>query len=214
MNPFKTACFLIAIAAVAIAFFVYPQLPETVITHWGPSGQPDGTGPAWAGAFLFPLIIAAVLLLFVIIPKIAVFKKNFREFDRQYWMLSYAILLFFVLMYSLTLLPNFGYGFNMPQVIGLPLGMLFISIGILLPSFKRNFFVGIRTPWSLANDKVWRKTHRFGGKAFILAGFVTLFSVPFEQLTITFSVGAVLVAAIASIVYSFLEFRKSGKVKL
>jgi len=214
MNLFKQACFLVAIIAVAMGFFVYPLLPSDVPVHWNATGQVDGIGPDWQGAFLLPALIAAVLLIFVTVPKMVVFKKNFKAFEKQYWMLSYAIILFFMLFYAITLLPNFGYDFNMSQMLGLPMGMLFISIGVLMPSFKRNFFVGIRTPWSLANDKVWDKTHKFGGKAFLLAGMATLFSLPFPQATIAITVGAVLTAAIASVVYSFLEFKKSGKVKV
>lgn len=214
MNLFKVSCFAIAIVAVLLAFLIYPSLPPIVPTHWNAAGEVDGSGPSWVGAFLMPLAMVFVLLLFVLIPKIAVFKKNLKAFERQYWLLGYALQLFFILFYAITLFPNYGYRFNFSQLFVLPMAMLFISIGILMPSFKRNFFVGIRTPWTLANDAVWKKTHRFGGKAFVLAGLAMLLSIPFPKATIWVTVAALLLAAIATVVYSFLLFRKSSKVKL
>jgi len=214
MNLFKTAVYIVVILAVIIAFFVYPSLPNRVPIHWGIDGSPDNHGPAWIGAFLLPLLMAIVLLILIVVPKIAIFKKNMAKFEKQYWQLGYALMLFFMLVYALTLLPNFGYNFNMSQLITMPMAMLFISIGVLMPSFKRNFFVGIRTPWTLANDTVWEETHKFGGKAFILAGFAMFLVVPFPPVTIGIGVGAVIVAALASVVYSYLSFRKHGKLKL
>jgi len=121
---------------------------------------------------------------------------------------------FFILFYAITLMPNFGISFNFSQLFMLPVSMLFISIGVLMPSFKRNFFVGIRTPWTLADDKVWKKTHKFGGKAFVLAGLAILLSIPFPEASVSVTVVAALAAALGSVVYSFILFRKQGKNRL
>jgi len=214
MNAFKAACFAIAIVAVLVGFLVYPFLPNRVPTHWNAAGEIDGYGSKATGAFIFPLIMLFVLLLFILVPKIAVFKKNLKAFEKQYWTLCLTLQLFFLLFYVMTLLPNFGYGFDFSQIITLPLAMLFIGIGILMPSFKRNFFVGIRTPWSLANDTVWKKTHGFGGKLFILAGLAMLFSLPFPKAAIWVVLAGALIAAFAAVVYSFIEFRKNERVRL
>ena len=192
MKAFKAGCFAVVVLAVILAFSVYSILPASVPTHWNADGVADGWGDSWEGAFIFPIMMAAILLLFVVIPKLIVFEKNFKDFEKQYWILAFVIQMFFFLFYIMTLLPNFGYEFNFSQILVLPMAMLFISIGILLPSFKRNFFVGIRTPWTLADDKVWKKTHKLGGKLFILAGF----------------------AGLVSILYSLYLFKKSGKNKL
>lgn len=214
MKALKATCFIVTIAAVLLAFFIYPTLPSIVPTHWNAFGEIDGYGPGWLGTFLVPALMAFVLLLFVIIPKIEVFQKNLKAFEKEYWMLCYVVQLFFFVLFALTILPNYGYCFNFAQVFALPLGMLFISIGVLMPSFKRTFFVGIRTPWSLANDDVWKKTHVFGGKAFILAGLASLISSPFPTAVLPISIGAILIASIASVVYSYIIFRKKKIVKL
>ncbi len=214
MNLFKAACVALVIAAVAAGFLVYPSLPARVPTHWNAAGEVDAYGPSWVGALLLPLVMAFVLLLFALIPKIAVFKENFGAFEKQYWALGLIILLFFALFYAITLAPNYGFQANVSQPLVLLAAMLFIAVGILMPSFKRNFFVGIRTPWTLANDIVWEKTHRLGGKLFIAAGVISLTGLLALGFSITLLIGAVLAAAAISVVYSFLAFRKTGKRQL
>lgn len=214
MDLFRASCFVLTAVALVLAFFVFPLLPGSVPVHWNAAGQADGYGSSLVGAFLVPAMMVLVLGLFLVIPRVAVFKKNIEAFGRQYWALGYVLELFFILLYALTLFPNFGYDFNFSQVLTLPMAMLFISLGILMPSFKRNFFVGIRTPWTLANDVVWEKTHKFAGRAFILAGFATLFSIPFPKSTVFVTLVAVIGAALASVGYSYFVFRKHGKNKL
>jgi uncharacterized membrane protein len=215
----KFLAFAITVLAMVLSFAVYPLLPGVVPVHWNAAGQADGFGRPWMAAFLMPLIMALVLLLFVLIPKIAVFKKNLKAFEKQYWLLGLVIELFFLLFYAITLFPNFGVETSLSALFSLPLAFLFIAIGLLLPSFRRNFFVGIRTPWTLSSDRVWKKTHEFGGTLFVAAGIVSLgtaFLAP-KQSILTIVV-VVLAAALATVVYSFLEFRngfgKKGKPKL
>ncbi len=208
----KILAFAIAILAMLVSFAVYPLLSGSVPVHWNAAGQADGYGEPWMAA----LIMALVLLLFVTIPKIAVFKKNMKSFEKQYWLLGLVIELFFLMFYAITLLPNFGVETGFSQLFSLPLGFMFIAIGLLMPSFKRNFFVGIRTPWTIASDKVWNKTHKFGGTLFVAAGIVSLataFLLPGGQSVLAI-VAVVLAAALAAVAYSYFEFRKGGKNKL
>lgn len=214
MNLFKAACFALVIAAVAAGFLIYPFLPAIVPTHWNAAGEADGFGPSWFAAYIFPGTMAFILLLFVVIPKIAVFKENLRGFEKQYWAMGFILQLFFFLFYALTLAPNFTGQQTILHPIVLLIAMLFIAIGALMPSFKRNFFVGIRTPWTLANDLVWEKTHKLGGKLFIAAGIVSLLSLLAPPYSVLLSVGSVLAAAIIAVVYSFLLFRKVGERQL
>ena len=211
MDVFKTLCFAITIIAVIAAFLVFPMLPGTVPSHWNAAGEVDATGSAWAGAFLIPLMMALVLLLFVFIPKVAVFKKNLKAFEKQYWLLALVVQVFFLLFYAITLLPNFGFDTGFSQLFALPLAFMFIAIGLLMPSFKRNFFVGIRTPWTLSSDRVWNKTHKFGGTLFIAAGVVSLAAAFFPGQSVITIVTVVLAAALVTVVYSYMEFRKIEK---
>jgi len=212
MNIPKILCFAIAIAAVIASFSIYPTLPAAVPVHWNALGEIDGYGPSWAMAFLFPGIIAGMLLMFIIIPKIDIFKKNFEKFDREYWLTALLLEAFFLAFFAITLLPNYGFKSNLSPFFTSAFAVMFICLGLLMPRFKRNFFVGIRTPWTLANDTVWEKTHRFGGRAFVVAGLLSLLGLLFPGAAILLAVGLVVLAAIVSVVYSYIVFRKHGKV--
>ncbi|MBN2067594.1 MAG: SdpI family protein [Candidatus Diapherotrites archaeon] len=213
-NLLKIACFATAIVAVIVSFLVFPMLPDAVPVHWNASGSIDAYGPAWMGAFLFPAIIAFVLLLFAVTPKIAIFKENLKSFEKQYWALALVLQVFFLVFYGVTLMPNFGIEFSYNLLFITPLSFLFVAIGLLMPSFKRNFFVGIRTPWTLASDRVWAKTHRFGGRLFIVFGIATLFSVALPEWAFAVVIGLALLMVAATFVYSYLVYKKIGRRQL
>jgi len=92
------------------------------------------------------------------------------------------------------------------------IGFLFIYIGLILKHLKQNWFIGIRTPWSLSNEKVWNKTHKLGSKLFVISGIITLAGILFPP---TFMILFILVPILASsiwlIVYSYLIYRKEKK---
>jgi len=91
------------------------------------------------------------------------------------------------------------------------IGLLFIFVGLMLNKAKRNYFIGIRTPWTLANDVVWQKTHRLGSKLFILAGILTLLGLLFPDQAFWILMIAVLGATLIVLVYSFLAFKQEEK---
>jgi len=210
----EIACFLLVIAAVVAAFVVLPLLPEIVPIHWNAAGQIDGWGPSWFAAFLIPLIMAVMLLLWVVLPKIDPFKEHWPHFIEHYWAFGLVLQLFFVFLFAIILSPSFGFQFNMAQVFPPAIAVLFIAIGLLLPHLKRNFFIGIRTPWALASDRVWAKTHAFGGKLFIVFGIIMLFSVALPEWAFAVVIGLALLMLAATFVYSYLVFRKIGKRQL
>ena len=95
-----------------------------------------------------------------------------------------------------------------------PFALLFLSMGFILPSFKRNFFAGIRTPWSLSSDEVWEETHKFAGKAFFFAGTAMLASMPFPKASMVVAISVILSSVLNSVLYSYLMFRKQEKGEL
>jgi uncharacterized membrane protein len=85
---------------------------------------------------------------------------------------------------------------------------LFYYLGILTENAKRNWFIGIRTPWTLSNDKVWNKTHKLGGKLFKIVGIVAFLGILFQKYVLLFIISAVIAVAIYIIVYSYFEYKK------
>jgi len=182
--------------------------------HWNMAGEVDRYGSAVESAFLFPIIMVFILALFYMIPKIAVFKENLKAFENKYWQFVVGIELFFFAFFVLTVVPIFGFDINMVVFLQLLIGVLFIFIGFLMPFFRRNFFAGIRTPWTLASDEVWKKTHEIGGKAFIVSGLILLVSVFFSEYFVFFLFVSIVLILVMTIGYSFYVFKKINEFDL
>jgi len=93
----------------------------------------------------------------------------------------------------LSIFANLGYEFNMVQMMVPGLGILFYLLGVVLGKAKRNWFVGIKTPWTLSSDKVWDKTHVLGGKLFKIAGVIAFAGMVLPDYAIWFAVVPILI---------------------
>jgi uncharacterized membrane protein len=204
---------IIAIIAlsVLIGLFFYPYLPATVASHWDAQGQVNGYMSKFWGTFLVPFMSIALFLLFLLIPRIDPLRKNIEKFRNYFDWLIVIIMLFLFYVHMLTLLWNLGARFNMSQLMLPALGLLYFYIALMLPKAKRNWFVGIRTPWTLSSDVVWDKTHKLGGKLFLYAAILAFAGLVFPALSIWFILVPVLLAAIITIVYSYFVYKKEKK---
>jgi len=104
-----------------------------------------------------------------------------------------------------------GVRFNVIQLLAPAFGVLFYYCGILTENAKRNWFIGIRTPWTLSNEKVWDKTHKIGGKLFKIAGAIALSGIFFRTYTLFFVLVPALLAATYTVIYSYFEYQKETK---
>ena len=208
MNKFQLISIAIVVLGFVTAFAIYPMLPEKVPIHWNVYGEVDNWGDPLFGAFIFPVVGILVVIGFWGIPKIMVFKENLMQFEREYYMLELLLILFFMAMYVITMLPNFGVEMNMGVMISPLIAILFVGLGLMMPRFKRNFFVGIKTPWTLANDIVWDKTHKLGGKVFIAMGLIPLVAFLFPDMFLLVFMVPLFAGIGGIVIYSYLEFRK------
>lgn len=116
-----------------------------------------------------------IAILFDVLPHVDPRKKNYSKFEHFYDQFCIFMQLFLFGMTSITLVENFRPGtVNIPLVITIAIGILFLFIGNELPKVKSNFFMGIRTPWALCSEENWRRTHRLGGKCFFTAGIILI----------------------------------------
>jgi uncharacterized membrane protein len=114
-------------------------------------------------------------VLFLVIPKIDPLKANIAQFREEFNLFIVLMAGFMVYVYALTLLWNLGYtNIGLGRAMMPALGLLFIFIGYMLRKAKRNFFIGIRTPWTLSSDRVWEETHRLGSVLFMISGALAL----------------------------------------
>lgn len=200
---------LIIAAALIASAVVYPDLPDRMPTHWNLSGEPDGwSSRAW-GAWLIPFMIAVVWGLTRLLPAIDPRKANYAKFAGAFEGIILSVMLFMLVLHGLILRAALGHPVAMDRVMPAGIGVLFIVIGNLLPRARPNWFVGIRTPWTLSSDRVWEKTHRIGGRLFVAGGIVialsTFLGTNWSQGVL---IGVVIACSLGAVAYSYLEWRK------
>ncbi len=198
-----------------LAIYSYPKLPNKIPAHWNASGEIDRYDNK-STALIIPFVLLSIYLLFFLIPKIAVFKENVEEFYKRYMFgFKLILILFLALLYIFTLLSAFNYNVKINYIMFPSLGILFYYIGYMLKNAKRNFFIGIRTPWTLSNDKVWEKTHHLGSLIFKILGIYTLIFIFF---TSKYALWLFLVPVLSVVVYlfaySYFIFKKEKVNKL
>ncbi|PIN95334.1 hypothetical protein COU56_01950 [Candidatus Pacearchaeota archaeon CG10_big_fil_rev_8_21_14_0_10_31_9] len=203
---------IIAVAIIVLLFLIgmlsYQYLPDKIASHWNSQGDVDGYMPKFLGIFLVPIIAVGLFLLFILVPKIDPLKENYKKFKNYYDSFILVMIIFMLYVYLLTIIWNFGIKFNMTSTLIPAVGALFIYIGIILRNIKRNWFIGIRTPWTISSDRVWSKTHKLGSKLFIISGIITILGIFFPKYMIWFILIPVVISSIVCVVYSYLEFRK------
>lgn len=198
----------IIILSFIVGIYFYPQMPERMATHWNAKGEVDGYMSRLWGSFILPLILLPVILLFLAIPRIDPLRANIEKFRKYY---DGFIILFSIFMLALQLQVifwNIGVKVSPNVILPIALGLLFYYLGILIENAKRNYFIGIRTPWTLNSDAVWDKTHKVGGKLFKIAAVVTLIGALFPDYAFLFILVPVLIVAVYTTIYSYLQYRR------
>ena len=191
---------------------IYPKLPEQVPMHWNAAGEIDGFGSPLAGAFGIPLLTLGIFILLLVTPSIDPRRENYAKFSGVYNLLKVFLVLFMAFLYAVTLLAAFNRQVKIGLFVKFALGLLFIFLGNYFGKIRHNYFFGIRTPWTLANETVWNKTHRLAGPLWVIAGLVSLI-VAFIDHPVTFWIfmGCMMIAAIIPTVYSYLLYRRINK---
>jgi uncharacterized membrane protein len=208
MRKSEIIIFGIIILSFAIGIYYYPQMPEKLASHWNAQGRVDGYMSKFWGLFLMPIISVGIFVLFILIPRIDPLKSNIAQFRKYYDTFIILIMVFLLYLYLLTIFWNSGNTFNMITFLSPALAILFYYSGILIENAKMNWFIGIRTPWTLSSDKVWDKTHKIGGKLFKIAGVINLLAIFYQNYTIFFIVVPVIIVSIYTVVYSYFEYQK------
>ena len=202
---------MLVITMFALAILSYPYLPDRMPTHWNAEGKVDGHMDKPLGAFLFPFIGLFLIVLFKYLPKWDPLRENYRMFEREYNLMVNAIIFYFFYIMLLILLSGLGYDFSMNYAMIPGMSLLFYSIGIVMEKAKRNWFVGIRTPWTMSSDKVWKKTHDKAAILYKACALVILLGFFFEKQMVFFILVPVLLVSGYLILYSYLEYKKEKK---
>jgi uncharacterized membrane protein len=188
-------------------------LPDPMASHWGINDQVNGTMSKFWGVFLMPLISLGLFLLFLLIPAIDPLKANIAKFRGAFNLFIVFMTLFLMYVQGLTLAWNLGFThFKMSESLLPAVGLLFILIGFMIRKAKRNFFIGIRTPWTLSSDKVWDETHRVGSILFMVSGALALVGAFFGgEMAFLLILIPVLSSTLFLVIYSYVLYLKETK---
>ena len=203
---------MITIAVIAGAL-LWNQLPEQMASHWNTNDEVDGYMSKFWGVFLMPLITLGMFGLFIALPNMDPLKANIASFRGAFNLFIVLITLFLLYIHGLTLAWSLGYqSFKMSTMMLPFMGILFIFIGYLLKQAKRNFFIGIRTPWTLSSDTVWDKTHQLGSVLFMVSGALAFFGSFFGGMVAFWLLFVPLMGStLFLMIYSYILYRNETK---
>lgn len=206
----ETPPLLLVAASWLMALLYWPSLPDPMPTHWAISGKPDAFMPRQWGAFVGPLMVTGIYALLTALPYMDPRSRNWQSNLRFYPVLknSLLVLLSFITYLALSTAQNPDQELRSDHLV-VAMGLLFVVLGNYLPKVRSNFFLGIRTPWTLSNDEVWYRTHRLAGPMMVVAGLAIVAA---AWLPPTWRFGVVIAAAllfsIVPVGYSWVLYRK------
>ena len=199
--------------AVLAGMVLWNQLPDQMASHWDANDQVNGYISKFWGVFLMPLITLGMLVLFLVLPGIDPLKANIAQFRESFNLFIVVIVAFMLYVHALTLAWSLGYqDFKMSAAMLPFMGVLFIAVGWMLRKAKRNFFIGIRTPWTLSSDTVWDKTHQLGSVLFMASGVLAIIGGLFGGMTAFWLMFIPLIgSSLFLVVYSYVLYRGETK---
>jgi uncharacterized membrane protein len=195
-----------------VTIAVYPLMPDMIPSHWNAAGQVNGYMSKFWGLFLVPFIMAGFVVLLLALPRIDPLRKNYDKFRGYYDGFILVFVIYLLVIQVQIILWSAGVRISPNLTFPLLFGMLFIYLGFLVGHAEPNWFVGIRTPWTLSSESVWKKTHLLGGKLFKIAGIICLFGVLFQDYAIWFILVPVFLVSGYIIIYSYLEYQKELQI--
>ena len=205
----------ILILAIAVTLVLYPSIPDIIPTHWGPSGQIDGTGPKYM-LFIFLGEAVGINFLMLFAEKIDPKGENYARFPKVFNVFRIFVT---ALLCGMELL-SIGFAFNpqfadMSKIMFVVMGGMFVLLGNYMPKVKHNYTFGIKTPWTLDNETVWNKTHRMSGPLWVVAGMAIMALSLIKTTTVTniLRVAVMVVVVFIPMIYSYFVFQQEKKNK-
>ena len=215
-NKKNVFALIIIVLQLFFSLVIAVHLPADVKipTHWNMKGEIDGYSSKWVGILLFPIMNLLILGMLRFMPIFSVRYKNSADrFEKVIPNFTLILVGFFALIHIFTLLVAIGFIGKVNQPIFILMGFLFIFLGNFLPKVPSNFYLGIRTPWSLSSETVWRKTHRVGGICFVISGIMMIIASligEYSQLLNQVLITTVFVIIFIPIVLSFVWYKKEN----
>ncbi|MCG5253320.1 SdpI family protein [Brevibacillus agri] len=189
-------CFL---ASVVMAVICYPSMPDTMAVHWGINGEPDGFAPKLVGVAFVPIMMVVLFLAS------RYREQSYQKFASSKDAIMHTLMVALLVIHGLIIGYGYGYMVNMATAATLILGVLFITMGNFMPRFRHNYMIGIRTPWTLASEEVWKKTHQLGSRVFFIGGLLIVLTsflpAPLHFIVLLFLIVATILVTMGSSYY-------------
>jgi immunity protein, SdpI family len=200
---------LVTVSAI-VAAALYHRLPDPMPVHFAYPSRPNGFAPRPVGAFLTPAFVALLGFVLAALPRISPKGYRIDRFLRVYEIVAITLLAVEAVDGMLGLYQALGHPMNVDRAGTVGLGVILLVLGNYLGKVTRNFFVGIRTPWTLADPEVWLRTHRVGGVLCVLAGAVILIASFVGNGSPAVPIAVLLVLAVGLTAYSYVLYRRVG----
>jgi uncharacterized membrane protein len=197
----------VILATLAGTIVAYPQLPAVVPVHWDIQGQVNAWGPKWALFLYGPGMMLSIVLLFAALPWLSPKKFEVDSFRATYLYIMIVIVALLAYCQLLIVIAALSVVLDVSRALEGGICLLIALLGNVMGKVRRNFFVGIRTPWTIANEQVWNATHRFAAKTFFAGGLLGLVAVMLRA-PFWLPVAAILVAALVPAVYSLVFYKQ------
>ena len=192
----------------AVGFYVYPQMPVRMAIHWGLSGEADGYGSRFLGLFLIPIFSLLFLPFMLVLPRLDP-SRGIERFRSGYDWFMFGFLAYMGYVQGLSLAWNLGWRFSFMRMLAPAVGGLFVGIGVLLRGAKQNWFMGIKTPWTMSSEEVWDRTHELGSRLFMVSGaLAALGAFAVGWLALALILVPVIFTGIYLVYYSYSEYQR------
>jgi uncharacterized membrane protein len=213
-NTIEMVIWAIIALQLIVAIYGFAVLPDTVPIHWGISGQIDRYGSKWMGTFLYPLLsIGIYLLMYGLLaagPRLGG-RESTKANLKVAKLVLVGILLFMLIIQLTTIAESLGVGLDMTVVISLAMSLLFLFLGNYMGKMRRNFWMGIRTPWTLASSVVWERTHRLGGWLFVGVGLIGIVCSFIPALQLWAIIGLLIAVSLVLCIYSYICYQEQTR---
>lgn len=198
---------IITLLPIVFGLIMWDKLPENMPTHFNTAGEADGYASRAVGVFALPLAMAALNIICVLFSMLDPKRRNIdgKAMSLIIWLVPALTVFVSGTIYAYAL----GYKMNMSALVTGFLGLVFIIIGNYLPKCGQNYTIGIRMPWTLDDPETWKATHRFGGKVFVISGFLTILSAFAKSVWVMFAIMMTCIVVIT--LYSYIYYNRHGK---
>jgi len=214
IKPTVLLCILVWVLMFLAALSVDRQLPEDarVPMHWNIKGEVDRYGSKVEGLYLLPGLTAVMILIFALVPLIEPRRRHLQLSLKAYKIIISAIIIFMAVIHGLILWSTMGKQVDIGRLVNLGIGILFVLLGNYLGKVRSNFFLGVRTPWTLSSELSWSKTHRLAGWLFVILGLLVLINVAFwePQRAFIIMIGGVIICGLVPYIYSYFIWKKDN----